>query len=123
MKLSRFAKLSVLVVLLASAAIGVNGKCGKFGTLSGATLDTNGATSLTAATVTCTNGYLYNSVEYLGHSKTFTCPTTGTLVVDGWSPKKTGLQCVTGKLPETPWAGHFAADMAIGLVIGALLAG
>eukprot|EP01083_Nonionella_stella_P220155 787984_1 len=121
MKLSRFAKLSVLVVLLSSAAIGVNGECDPFkapkAPYGDATIDTTSRASKTDATVTCTDGFLYNTDGYLGTSQKFTCPTTGS--GNKWDPSTTTLTCIKGKVPETPWAGHFAADMAIGLVIGA----
>eukprot|EP01083_Nonionella_stella_P228529 809773_1 len=121
MKLSRFAKLSVLVVLLASAAIGVNGACNAFGKAQGthyneATVDADGIKSETDATVTCPDGFLLNTDGYLGTSQTFKCPTDGT-GDDGWVPKKDKLGCFKGKAAAIPMAGHWAADMSIGLFI------
>eukprot|EP01083_Nonionella_stella_P138314 420922_1 len=123
MKLSRFAKLSVLVVLLTSAAIGVNGECSEFGSVPHATLDTNGATSKTAATVTCDGGFLYNKDGYLGTTpKKFTCPTNGKGTA-GWVPKREDLACVKGNVPATAKTGHWASDAAISFVVGGLLVG
>eukprot|EP01083_Nonionella_stella_P220156 787985_1 len=110
MKLSRFAKLSVLVVLLSSAAIGVNGECDPFkapkAPYGDATIDTTSRASKTDATVTCPKGFLYNKAGYLGTSQKFTCPTTGS--GDKWVPSKTKLTCIIGKVPATAKTGHWA---------------
>eukprot|EP01083_Nonionella_stella_P052243 138681_1 len=130
MKLSRFAKVSISVMLLAQSAAEAKTPCKPFGEAKGgyASAKINDTKSTTAVTVTCpNNGFLLNSDGLLENPETFVCNEE-----EGWTwtageftPSTTGLACcyTTSPTAHTALTVHWAADMAIGFAAGGVVVG